>query len=311
MSQSRDDHAAGPRPLSAREGGFLALLRWLPSSLLSAWAGKLASFEWPAALRKPVCVLFGRAVGVDFDEVRDPLTDFPSLQAFFTRALRPGVRPVDADPLSFVSPCDGAWGASGRVEHGTLLQAKGRTYRLAEMIADPALAQHFEGGEYSTLYLSPRDYHRFHAPCDMWIRRAVYVPGSLWPVNRLGIEGVEGLFARNERLVAQIALSGPDAEDAPVDLCIVAVGAMMVGKVKLSFDDLTTRTDGGGAPVRDYPAPGIPLEKAQEWGHFEFGSTLVVVAAPGRVRLDLRPPGTPIRLGEAMGRLEAVSSAAR
>ncbi|MAI24460.1 MAG: phosphatidylserine decarboxylase [Spirochaeta sp.] len=308
MGESRDDHAAERRPLSAKEGGFLALLRWLPSSLLSAWAGKLAGLTWPAPLRKPVCLLFGRAVGVDFTEVRDPLKDFRSIQAFFTRALRPGVRPVDSDPRSFVSPCDGAWGASGRVEAGTLLQAKGRTYRLAEMIADPALARHFEGGQYATLYLSPRDYHRFHAPCDMWIRRAVYVPGSLWPVNRLGIEGVDGLFARNERLVAQVALSEGASPESPVDLCIVAVGAMMVGKVKLGFDDLTTRSDSGGAPVRDYPAPGVALEKAQEWGHFEFGSTLVVVAAPGRVSLDSRPPGTSLRLGEAMGRLARSSS---
>ena len=307
MDESQAKSSGTRRPLSASEGGFLALLRWLPSSLLSAGAGRLAGLRLPEWLRKPACTMFGRAVGVDFSEVRDPLREFTSIQAFFTRALRSGVRPIDADPLSVVSPCDGAWGASGRVEEGTLLQAKGRRYRLAEMIADPVLARRFEGGDYATLYLSSRDYHRFHAPCDMWVQRAVYVPGSLWPVNRLGIEGVDGLFARNERLIAQVSLTARESSEGEVDLCIVAVGAMMVGKVKLGFDDLVTRNAAEAAPARSYPSPGVAVEKGCEWGHFEFGSTLVVVAAPGRLRLESHSPGTPLRLGEVIGRLDSPS----
>jgi len=294
----------GPK-LSATEGGLLALLRWLPSSLLSRWAGRLAEITLPVRLREPICRLFGRTVGVDFDEVRDPLSSFHSIQAFFTRALVSGVRVVDSTPGAMVAPCDGAWGESGCVEDGTLLQVKGRSYRLAEMIADPTLATHFEGGHYATFYLSPRDYHRFHAPCDLWVRRAVYVPGSLWPVNGIGIKGVDRLFARNERLVAQMVVTSDDVVERKPDLCIVAVGAMMVGKIKLGFDDLTTRTTDAASPRRDYRAPGVPLKKGEEWGHFEFGSTLVVVVAPGSLALESRPPGTPLRLGQEIGRIEA------
>ena len=153
----------GPK-LSAAEGGALALLRWLPSSLLSRWAGKLAGLRLPARLREPVFRLFGRTVGVDFEEVRDPLSSFHSVQEFFTRALRPGVREVDPGPGVVVAPCDGAWGASGCVEGGTLLQVKGRSYRLAEMLADQTLATHFEGGSYATFYLSPGTITAFTPP---------------------------------------------------------------------------------------------------------------------------------------------------
>ena len=292
-------HSAAPQT-----GGWLAVVRWLPSRFLTGLAGRVAALNLPMPLRAPVLRLFGRSVGVDFSEIRDPLSSFASIQDFFTRALVPGVRVIESAPDAVVAPCDGAWGASGQVEQGTLLQVKGRSYPLSELIADPAQVQHFEGGSYATFYLSPRDYHRFHSPCEAWVRQAVHVPGSLWPVNRIGIEGVDGLFARNERLVAQMYLRSTHSETPHPDLYIVAVGAMLVGKVKLEFDDLTTRRVDGGSPVRTYSAPGIHLEKGAEWGHFEFGSTLVMVAAPGRMKLDSRPPNALLRLGERIGTLE-------
>ena len=293
------------RPPFSRGGGWLVVLRWLPASWLTRVAGKLAGLTLPTSLRAPACRLFGRVLGVDFSEVRDPLSSFRSLQDFFTRALRPGLRPVDPAADAVVSPCDGAWGASGRVERGMLLQLKGRSYALSELIAEPSLAERLEGGAYATFYLSPSDYHRFHAPCDAWVRRAVHVPGSLWPVSGIGLEGVDGLFARNERLVAQMDLRQDESGDASPALCVVAVGAMLVGKVRLTFDDLATRRRASLSPVRDYPVPGIALKKGVEWGRFEFGSTLIIVAAAGFMELESRPPGTPIRLGERIGRLMA------
>lgn len=274
----------------------LALLRVLPTHALSRAAGWLAARPLPRWLRVPAVRGFGRAVGVDFAEVAEPLDSFESVQAFFTRRLRDGVRPIDAAPDAVVSPCDGAWGAAGRISNGQLLQVKGREYDLAALLGDPAAAR-FEGGSFATLYLSPRDYHRFHAPCAGRVRRAIHLPGRLWPVNRIGVEGVAGLFAVNERICAFLSVAGADE-----DLVLVAVGATMVGKIRLTFDDLTTNRGGWAPEIRSYGA-GVPLAKGEEWGRFEFGSTIVLVAAPGVLRLDVRPPGTPVRLGQRIGTL--------
>lgn len=275
----------------------VALLRALPAHAMSRGAGWLAARRLPRPLRAPAVRAFGRAVGVDFDEVAEPLDAFDSLQAFFTRRLRDGARPIDPAPAAVVSPCDGAWGAAGRVERGQLLQVKGRRYALAALLGDAGAARRFEGGFFATLYLSPRDYHRFHAPCAGRVRRAAHLPGALWPVNRIGVEGVDGLFAVNERLCAFLAVAG-----AAEDLALVAVGATMVGKVRVTFDDLTTNRRGAAVEVRAY-GDGIPLAKGEEWGRFEFGSTIVLVAAPDLLTLDVRPPGTPVRLGARIGTL--------
>ncbi|MFN8641475.1 MAG: archaetidylserine decarboxylase [Candidatus Binatia bacterium] len=275
----------------------IALLRALPTHALSHAAGWLAARRLPAPLRAPAMRAFGSAVGVDFDEVGDPLSSFESVQAFFTRRLRDGVRPIDAAPLAVVSPCDGAWGAAGRVEGGQLFQVKGRQYELAALLGDAQAARRFEGGPFATLYLSPRDYHRFHAPCAGRVRRATHRPGALWPVNRIGVEGIAGLFAVNERLCAFLSVAG-----ASEDLCLVAVGATMVGKVRLAFDDLTTNRRGAAPEMRAY-GEGVALAKGEEWGRFEFGSTIVLVAAPGLLALDVQPPGTPVRLGQRIGTL--------
>ncbi len=240
---------------------------------------------------------FARAVGVDLTEVRDPLESFGSLQEFFTRALREGVRTIDPARDALVSPCDGAFGESGSVRAGQLFQIKGRPYGLRELLADGEDAAAFEGGAYATLYLAPRDYHRFHAPCDVRVERVTYLPGTLWPVNRIGLEGVDGLFAQNERICAFMRATPGDAL-----LCLVAVGATLVGKVRVRFDSLETNLPGAREIRRDYPG-GVALAKAEEWGRFEFGSTLVLLAQPGKVVVEERPAGTPVRLGERIGQL--------
>ncbi len=274
---------------------MLTALRAVPQHVVSHLAGWAAARRLPPALRQPVVRGFGRLVGVDFGEVRDPLSSFDSLQAFFTRALRDGVRPVDEAPDALVSPCDGSWGCAGAVEGGQLLQVKGRAYSLARLLGDPPAAGEFDRGTYATLYLAPRDYHRFHAPCTARARRVVYLPGALWPVNRLGREGIGDLFAVNERLCVYLSLGASAA-----DLCLVAVGATLVGKIRLLFDSLTTNIRGGAAIERRYPE-GVALSKGQECGRFEFGSTIVLLAKPGAATIEPKPPGTPVRLGQRIG----------
>lgn len=275
----------------------LAALRALPRNLISRGAGRIASTRLPRSLRARACRVFGRAVGVDFGEVRDPLDSFESLQAFFTRALRPGLRPLDPSPDALLSPCDGAFGASGVVRDGTLLQVKGRPYRLAALLGSADEARSFEGGSYATLYLSPRDYHRFHAPCDARVTRLRAIPGTLWPVNRLGVEHVDGLFAENERICAFFEIAPPFGGR----LAIAAVGATMVGKVRVSFDPLTTNLAGARRAERDFGREGPRIARGEEWGRFEFGSTLVLVLAREAGRLEPLAEGTPVRLGRRIG----------
>jgi phosphatidylserine decarboxylase len=274
----------------------LAGLRLLPKNVLSRLAGQAAALRLPAPLQRWEIRVFSRAVGVDVDEARDPLESFGCLQDFFTRALRDGVRPIDAAPDAVVAPCDGAWGAAGTVADGTLLQVKGRPYALADLLGDAAAAASFANGVYATFYLSPRDYHRFHMPVAACVRRATYIPGALWPVNRIGVDGIAGVFAQNERLCTLFSVAG-----SAIDLCQVAVGATLVGKVRVTFDDLTTNVRDGRLVTRTYGDPAPCLAKGEEWGRFEFGSTIVMIAAAGLMALDVQPPGAPVRLGTRIG----------
>jgi len=291
-----------PEQLDALRKLLLAFLTVVPKGLVSRIGGVFAEIPWPGPLQRFQVRSFARTFGVNLDEVKEPLESFRTIQDFFVRELVAGARPIDPDPTAFVSPCDGAWGSSGVVEKGMILQVKGRPYSLAALLGSDDEAARLEGGPFATLYLSPKDYHRFHAPCDGVIRAARSLPGTLWPVNKAGVLGVDGLFAENERVVATVDMGREGAEGR---LALVPVGATVVGKVRLTFDDLTTNT-GGRRVERDYMADrggqGCPrLEKGREWGRFLFGSTIVFAAERGHLTLDPQPPGTPVRLGTRIG----------
>jgi len=297
------DVGAGPR----RRRVLIEFLRVVPRAAISRLAGRFAGWRLPGRLQRYEIELFARAVGVDLDEVAQPLDSFGSLQEFFTRPLASGARPIDGASDSLVAPCDGLWGESGTVECGRLCQVKGRTYSVASLLGDRERAAAFDGGSYATFYLAPHNYHRFHAPCALRFRAADHLPGTLWPVNRAGLEGVENLFARNERIAAYADVVGA-AVAAP--LCMVAVGAVMVGKIKLTFDDLTTNLTTVDAPRRRCYEPGFEIDKGGEWGRFEFGSTIVLLAPPGLADLEAVEAGSPVRLGERIGTLRRVSPTA-
>lgn len=275
---------------------LLFLLWVLPKNLISRIGGWIARRRWPGPLQRLQVRSFARTFGVNLDEVRDPLDSFGSIQEFFVRYLKEGARPIDPAEDAFVSPCDGAWGASGLVEQGQVLQVKGRPYSLAQLLGSEEEAAAFEGGAFATLYLSPKDYHRFHCPLDCQVTHARYLPGTLWPVNKSGVHGIDGLFAVNERIVAIFEEGGPERR-----LAYIPVGATVVGKVHLTFSDLTTNV-GGGRQERTYDPP-VPLAKGAEVGRFEFGSTVVLVASPGLLTLDAQEPDTPVVLGTRIGTL--------
>lgn len=282
-----------------KERVVITSLKVLPQHAMSAAAGKLFSLPTPKPLRRLACTTYGKVTGVDFSEVKEPLESFPSLQQFFTRELKEGARPIDPAPDAVVAPCDGAWGATGIVNDDTALQLKGRSYSVRMLLHDDALAARFEGGTYATLYLSPKDYHRFHAPVAGDVGMLRYIPGALWPVNGAGLHHVDGLFTKNERIIAWLTLPGGGL------IAMVAVGATMVGKIQIAFDEgVTTNVRRPQATVRRYDPP-IHLDKGQEWGRFLFGSTIVLLATPGALRLDAQPEGSVLRLGRRIGTLGA------
>ncbi len=284
---------------------LLAVLYWVPKNGLSRLAGRIASLRLPGLLQRAEIRLFARLAGVNIEEARDPIESYDSLQGFFVRALRDGVRPIEGDSMSLVAPCDGTWGAAGRIEAGTLLQMKGRTYSVAELLGDPDLAKTYEAGCFATFYLSPRDYHRFHTPTAGRITRVDYRPGSLWPVNAIGLRGIDRLFARNERICAYLEVDQSTAAGAvtPIaPIALVAVGATMVGSVHLAFDDLRTNLSGARPERRDLGDRAPKFARGEQWGHFEFGSTIVMLTPPMHFEIDPQPIGRALTLGEVIGR---------
>ena len=280
---------------------LILLLSVLPKHALSRGAGWLAGRTIPVAWRGAVYRGYSRIFGAKPEEAEQPLEAYPSINAFFTRALKPGLRPLA--PNAMVSPVDAAVGAYGVVQHGTLVQAKGRTYTLTSLLGDQALAQSIEGGTYTTLYLSPKDYHRIHVPLAGRITAATYIPGELWPVNSAAVMHVPDLFAVNERIV--VMLEGAHGGR----MAIVPVGATMVGMTRLVFDDLHTNARRREVQRRVYQTP-IAVEAGGPLGHFEFGSTVVLVCSPDCGVIEPLTLGAPVRMGQRIGALPTESQLA-
>jgi len=243
---------------------------------------------------------FAHWVGASLDEVELPLEEYPSLGSFFTRRLREGVRPTLAGPDRLAAPCDGVVASSGRADNGELIQAKGRHYRLSELLADEVLADELEGGEYVTIYLSPRDYHRVHAPMQAQVLGYHYIPGRLQPVSPAFVNAVPDLFARNERVVFHLATAaGPVA--------LVMVGATGVGNISISYAGSnrepveTRRFRSEGEIRRVFHDEPVPVECGDELGIFHLGSTVVMILPPGP-RLDLGPECA-LQVGQSIGQL--------
>ena len=279
-------------PISGRL--LIPLLAILPKHLLSRMAGGIANRRVPRPLRPSVYRGYSRVFGARPEEAELPLADYPSINAFFTRALKPGLRPVAANAI--VSPADSAVGAAGPIADGTLIQAKGRNYSLSALLGDDALAHRMDGGTFATLYLAPKDYHRVHVPVDGAITSATYIPGELWPVNVFAVTHVADLFAVNERIVVTIRTP----EDGLT--IVVLVGATMVGMTRLVFDDMHTNARRRVVQQKIYDPP-LPVRAGGPLGHFEFGSTVIVVCSRESGVLDSLAVGQAVRMGERIGRL--------
>jgi phosphatidylserine decarboxylase len=280
----------------ARDTAFVLLQYLLPQHALSRLTGALAK-STIGFLKDWLIGRFITAFGVDMREAAepDPLA-YPHFNAFFTRALREGARPVDTTTGSIVSPADGAVSQAGEISGGRILQAKGRSYTAAELLADAQDAALFEGGSFATIYLSPRDYHRVHMPCDARLTGLRYVPGDLFSVNGVTAASVPSLFARNERLVCRF-------ETAHGPMAMVLVGAMVVAGIETVW---TGPVAPAGKAVLsldlESPAEARQRGKGEEMGRFQLGSTVILLLPRGAARWNADfEAGSPLRMGQRIG----------
>lgn len=279
---------------------FILLQHLLPQHLLSRLVGRLAASHTPM-IKNLFINWFVRKYQIDMSQaLEERPTAYSSFNAFFTRELKPGIRPIDATPGSVVSPADGAISQLGQIDYGRIFQAKGRSYSLTALLGgDNKAAAPFLNGRFATIYLSPRDYHRVHMPIDGTLTRTVYVPGELFSVNQATAEGVEHLFARNERLVAFF--------DTPLGpMAMVMVGAMIVAGIETVWSGVEAPRL--RQPITQHfnklPAP-VMLKKGDEMGRFYLGSTVILLFGPDVMEWETSlTANSPVSLGKRIGMAE-------
>ena len=259
--------------------------------------GALSETAVPRFILRPVLSAYCSHFGVDMSEAERPLDAYVTFNDFFTRALRAGLRPLDADPAAVLSPVDGRVYASGSIDEGTILQAKGVPYSVAELLGSEGAAAPLRHGTFATFYLSPKDYHRIHWPFEATIARVLHLPGDLWPVNDAALASIPRLFARNERAPILGSTS------AGASFAMVPVGALNVGSIRLAFHSLVTNRWGKAVP-REFPfTPAHAAQRGHEAARFAFGSAVVLLLSPEAGRLDALEPGTLVRQGRRVGTL--------
>lgn len=268
----------------------------LPHRLLSRlalWAARSES----RGFKDWLIALVIRKFDVDMSEAADPEPkNYPSFNAFFTRALRPGVRTPDADPLALLMPADGKVSQVGRIEAGRIFQAKGQSFTAGELLGDEAAAAPFADGWFANIYLSPRDYHRVHMPWAGTLTETLHVPGRLFTVAPWGVREIPRLFARNERLVCHF-----DTDHGP--MVMVMVGALLVSGVETVWNGVNIPKYASRPLRRDFRGQGIRLERFAEMARFNYGSTVIMLFPRDGVTLDAFATETPTRLGQKLGRV--------
>ena len=278
--------------MSSNNRFLIASLRLLPKNLYSRFIGFLAHLPLPRFARNLLIGTYARHFGCPVEDAERPMLEYGSLADFFTRHLKDGLRPVDPTPGIVTSPSDGRVLACGTIQAGRALQAKGRDYGVDELLGGHPWAERFEGGSFATVYLSPRDYHRVHTPATGRILGYVHVPGTLWPVNDAGVSHVDRLFCRNERLVTLLETDdlGP--------MAVIMIGATVVGRISVRYDDIVTNRIGRRASRRSYE-PSKPIKRGDELGTFHMGSCVVLLVGRGGLGSALET-GSAIKMGEPL-----------
>lgn len=273
----------------------ILLQHMLPKQRLTILAGRIAGAKGGAVTTRLIRWFVGR-YAVDMSEAADAnVSSYPTFNDFFSRPLKAGARPIAV--ADFVCPVDGAISQFGAIDDHHLLQAKGHRFTTTELVGgDDALAALFRHGSFANLYLSPRDYHRLHMPCDGTLTRMIYVPGTLFSVNPVTARGVPGLFARNERVVC--VFESP--EHGP--FVMVLVGATIVGSMATVWHGVVNPKRTNRPSEWTYSDGEVVLRKGEEMGRFLLGSTIVMLFRRGTIAFNPEwAPERPVRLGEVMG----------
>jgi phosphatidylserine decarboxylase len=290
-------HVEPERPPSFGER-FAVLPQYLyPKQAMTAFAGFVAGNRWGATTTW-IIRRFVDYYSVDMNEAVEPdITRYASFNDFFTRALKPAARPLAASDL--VCPVDGAVSQFGRIEGRQIFQAKGHHYSADTLLGgDPALAAQFTDGHFATLYLSPKDYHRVHMPCDGQLVRMTHVPGELFSVNPTTARGVPGLFARNERVVCLF-----ESKRGP--FVLVLVGATIVGSMSTVWHGVINPPRVREARTWHYADRTVQLARGEEMGRFQLGSTVVMLFPQGPLAFNPAwQPNRSVMMGEAMGEFD-------
>lgn len=273
----------------------------LPQHMLSGMMHGLTRITW-RPFKNTLIRGFSRLYDVDLSEAESADPDhYRDFNAFFTRALRDGARPLAPGETVIASPVDGLVGQIGAIEDASPIEAKGRAFSLPELLGgDAALTETFAGGNYAVIYLSPRDYHRIHMPLAGALLRTGYIPGRLFSVNEATVRAVPDLYARNERLVTVF-----DTGAGP--MAVILVGAIFVGSMQTVWSGVVTPPYGPAPRWHQFGEDGVRLARGAELGRFNMGSTVILLLPSGRTAWDAAvQKGAFVQMGRALGRTMSI-----
>ncbi|RUL66605.1 phosphatidylserine decarboxylase [Dyella dinghuensis] len=280
---------------------FKVLLQYiLPHRALSRvvyWATRWTFVPWKNFLINTIVQRY--QVNMTEAAQPDPLA-YPHFNAFFTRKLRPDARKADASPAAMLSPADGRISQAGPITDGRIFQAKGQDYTVAELLGDEAAAAPYARGQFVTVYLSPRDYHRVHMPLRGELRETVHIPGRIFSVAPFAVEAIPRLFARNERLVCHF-----DGEHGP--FVVVMVGAILVSSVATVWDGLVIPPYAPSIRRKSFAGQKVSLDRFAEMARFNMGSTVILLLPEGAAKLASLASQQPVQVGQKLGDLLHIS----
>ncbi len=273
-----------------------AITRFLPKNHLSYFVGKLVHLKFPPFLgwlKNLIIENFAQAYKIDLNEAEFPISKYDSLGEFFIRRLKPGIRPLGATWA--LNPADSVITQAAIMSEGKLIQAKGKTYSLANFTQDPDALKKWLDGIFLTYYLCPTDYHRVHSPVTGTIKKITHIPGALWPVNAWSTENIHELFSINERILVEI-----ETDRGPVG--VMFVGATNVGQIILAFDTSIVGNQllSSANFTKSY---NLPIQKGDELGAFRMGSTVVMLYAKGQLPTDFNPAeqlNSPVKVNSSL-----------
>ena len=270
----------------------------LPRNSFSRLCGLLADAKVPRFLLTLLIRLFSWKYGVNLEEASKQVSEYKNFNEFFTRKLLPDARTLDPDKEAVISPVDGILGESGIINNEVLIQAKGLEYRLADLLKDSEKSKFYEGGIFITIYLAPYNYHRIHSMVSGEVSQFCYIPGDLWTVSPLGVHQVPELFARNERLITFF-------ETDKGECAIVKIGATVVGRIRVVYHEIISNKFGAKFQ-NSILEPPFRVERGDELGLFELGSTVICLFPPGQIELNDLKIDQEILLGQAIGKFSHV-----